>query len=48
MSWNFIAYLVAGLVVVFYAAPKVLWLTARFVHRYTRHSGSGSLDAAKD
>ena len=44
MSWTLIAYIVAGLFVVFYVLPKVLYLISRLINRYIHGPTSGHRD----
>jgi len=47
MSWNLIAYIVAGLFVLFCVLPRVLWLMARLVHRYMHPSAAEPAQAMR-
>ena len=46
MSWALIVYILAGLFVVFYALPKVLWWLTRLIDWYIHSSTADTHDAA--
>lgn len=45
MSWGLVAYIFAGLFVVFYALPKVIWWITRRIEEYIHSSIADPQDA---